>query len=230
MSQTIPPPPYRQSIQDRNGYLTQVWAQWFQVVWERMGGSKALSNLELGGTQTGTGAGSIAALQAEIAALQAKIDQTASQVLALNSNVKVADATGHWQTLVGNALTLSAGRWMLHGMIQFDNDGTSPVYTQVSAMWGSDNGADSNTVPDPLYQASNLSVLSAVKPSGPMSLTQPETVIGDLEYLQLPAVIVSVRAGMFSTVYLNSFCKFTGTASHTEITAYLNATMLRSTP
>ncbi len=230
MSQTIPPPPYRQSIQDNRGYLTQAWAQWFQVAFERMGGSKALSNVELGGTQTGSGSGSIATLQAEIAALQAKIDQTASQVLALNSNVKVADATGHWQALVGNALTLSAGRWMLHGMIQFDNDGTSPVYTQVSSMWGSSNGADTNTTPDPLYQTANLSVLSAVKPAGPSALTQPETALGDLEYLQAPVVIVSVRAGMFSTVYLNSFCKFTGTASHTEITAYLNATMLRSAP
>lgn len=76
MSQNFPPPPYRQPIQDKNGYLTTAWAQWFQLGYDRAGGISALSNTELASSSQGTST----AVQAQITSLQTQINTISNQI------------------------------------------------------------------------------------------------------------------------------------------------------
>lgn len=226
MSQNVPPPPFKTQMQDDQGFLTAPWAKWFQFAFERIGGSIALSNVELSSVQTTN----LSILQTDVNILEAKIDQLTDSMLTATSVPKIAAATGQWQLHSGNSLLLTAGRWLLSGMVQFDNGGSAPGWTQVATMWAAANGADSAASPAALSTVPFLTSLTVQKTSGAMTWNEPDSAIAGTEYMQAQNVIVSVRAGEPARIYLNSFCSFSGSAANTLITAFANATLLRLTP
>jgi hypothetical protein len=69
----IPPIPYKSPFLSPDGSLAQPWAKWFRDVFQRVGGSDALSNVELNAAVTAAVA-SIATLSSTTSSLTSQID------------------------------------------------------------------------------------------------------------------------------------------------------------
>jgi hypothetical protein len=47
MAENFPPVPYKQPVLKRDGFLNEVWAKWFQLLFTRVGGVQAPSNSDV---------------------------------------------------------------------------------------------------------------------------------------------------------------------------------------
>ncbi len=74
MAVILPPLPYKSPMLRDDGFLSEAWSKWFRQMFSRIGGTEALSNIELEDGQTDTEA-----------QLQADIDDLESAVIALQA-------------------------------------------------------------------------------------------------------------------------------------------------
>lgn len=70
----IPQPHVREPLLDSNGRLTNNWANWFMLVWLRIGESIALTNVQLEDLQ-----------QQDLEEIKGDIDEIESDILAIQS-------------------------------------------------------------------------------------------------------------------------------------------------
>lgn len=133
------------------------------------------------------------------------------------SSIKTPTATGQYQSMTTNSVSLTAGTWMITGFCVFDNSG-SPVYSQVAVgLWGA-NGADSASVPTTtLSGISGITVNSANNNSSSASLAG---LASNLYQLPIEPTIVTMTTTQ--SVFIVPFASMT-TASSARITTYLNA-------
>ncbi len=47
MAEVVPPIPYKTPVTNNSGMITEPWSKWFRQVFQRIGGTVALSNTEL---------------------------------------------------------------------------------------------------------------------------------------------------------------------------------------
>lgn len=181
-------------------------------------GNTALTNLANGST------GQV--LTATTAGAPSWSNPSAGSVVSATSAVKTPTASGAFHSLSGNSVTLTAGRWMLYGSINFDNGGTSPTYTQVGTQWAAATGADTATPPAALSTVTNLTVLSAIRATGAQTYYQGTTT-ADSQYIT--AVNAMVSCSSSCVVFLNAFSTQT-TSANARITAFLSATRFTSVP
>jgi hypothetical protein len=76
MSQTLQPPPYAVPIADSSGRSSQAWAQFFKILYSRVGAAVALSNTELAQLHDE----SVTVLQEDVTALTTQVDTLTSTV------------------------------------------------------------------------------------------------------------------------------------------------------
>lgn len=55
-----------------------------------------------------------------------------------------------WAQMTGNSVTLTPGIWILGGLVQYDNNGSTVNYETVRGKFASNNGADNSTEPTSL--------------------------------------------------------------------------------
>jgi hypothetical protein len=121
-------------------------------------------------------------------------------------------ASTAWLGLTGNSVSLTAGKWLLSGILDFSNNGVSPSYTEFEARWASANGPGNSTPP---------------------AQTTVEAGTQDL-YLQLGATVsygripmTTIRVGLASTttIYLVPYF-VASSAANARITTYIYAEQL----
>lgn len=153
-----------------------------------------------------------------------------SSIVTATSTTKTMGSSGIWIDFAGttSSITLTVGRWLLFGSVLFDNDTTAPVWTQAGTMWSAADGADTGTAPAALSTVTNLTVLSVMKASGASTWVEPGTGIGQTEYVSATQVLVSCASSC--VVYLSAFGSFSGTASHTRVTAHANGMLMSTVP
>jgi hypothetical protein len=84
MAKTVPELPYKTPLLDESGtYLSRPWAGWFRDMFSRIGGTVALTNVELADLSDTQ----VAALQVNITALQASVVTLSAQITALQSSI-----------------------------------------------------------------------------------------------------------------------------------------------
>lgn len=140
------------------------------------------------------------------------------EILTATSAVKTPAASGQWQALTTNSLTLSAGTWRLWVSALFGDSGASPVYAATGLGFYGANGGDAGSSPALLSTVSGLTVLTAQA----TGLTWFDK--GSGENHHAPPVIV--RCTSSCTVYAVSYAQMT-TASNSRITVYGNAERLQ---
>lgn len=69
------------------------------------------------------------------------------RILNANSSVLTPGTSAEWYTMTGNSITLTPGTWMVNGVVDFGDSGTSPTYSVINAAWCYANGANSATQP-----------------------------------------------------------------------------------
>ena len=141
-------------------------------------------------------------------------------MLTATSSTKTPTASGNYQSMTGNSLTLTAGTWQLSGKCDFLNSGSAPAYTQLNfGIWGA-NGADTSSVPaTTLSGVANLTVNSANDNMQGIDAT----ITGNQAVFPLSPIVVTVTAN--ATVYAVPFATMT-TAANSRITVYFNAQRL----
>lgn len=138
--------------------------------------------------------------------------------LTASSSVKTPTASGNYNAMTGNSLTLTAGKWRLVGNCSFDNGGSAPAYLTVACGWTSANGNDTTTQPGILSAVANLTVLTPMVSDYPAYLNLASAANARLA---LPSIDVSCSATC--TVYLMPFATAT-TIANARVTAYASAT------
>jgi len=83
MAAILPPIPYKTPLLDRNGYLNEAWSRWFRDMFERIGGTRALSNTELENLQSDN----LEDVEADILALQSLTSSHTTDLTSLQSSV-----------------------------------------------------------------------------------------------------------------------------------------------
>lgn len=78
---SLPPPPIKETVIAQNGRLTIPWTNWFINTFDRIGGSIAPSNSELG-----TQISDFLSLSSQVAALQTTVNNHTAQIAALNGD------------------------------------------------------------------------------------------------------------------------------------------------
>lgn len=81
------------------------------------------------------------------------------EYLSATSATKTPVASGDWFQMTGNSVPLTAGTWVLHGLINYSR-AASPVYTAAIGKWAAANGADSGVEP------ANLSIQAGSQANG----------------------------------------------------------------
>lgn len=76
----LAPVPYKVPMTDRNGNITTTWANWFKDVFTRVGGLKALSNLELEGLP----AQDLSELESDVDTLSSSVSTLSGKINDLN--------------------------------------------------------------------------------------------------------------------------------------------------
>ncbi len=148
------------------------------------------------------------------------------EVVAVNSDIKTANATDNWHQLTGNSLNLTSGIWILSGAVRFGNNGGSPGYTDVSGGWYAANGGDNSTTPLTLGSASGLSVMSGYYPgTGGASGSNGGLPSGPAPGAGASSITIQtvyVRVTGTATVYAVSYST-QATSANSRITTYASA-------
>jgi hypothetical protein len=72
-----------------------------------------------------------------------------NEFLAVTSSTDTPASTATWHAIPGddNVIALPPGEWQLNGFIDGGNSGSSPVYSQLEAIWSTNAGDDTGTLP-----------------------------------------------------------------------------------
>lgn len=133
-----------------------------------------------------------------------------------SSSVKTPTASGNWNLMSNNSLTLTTGMWRLSGSCVFNASG-SPAYTQTDCVWAGANGADTVTAPAALGTVTGLTLYAG--------LTENYTLLSTgalgAQYPQAPVVVVKCSAAT-CVVFLDTYSVET-TPSAARISVLPNA-------
>lgn len=144
------------------------------------------------------------------------------ELLTATSSTKTPSATGQYQALTSNSLTLTPGTWRLFGDSQFNSSGGSAGYTQVGVGFFGANGADSASTPTALNATTGLTVVSASAGfNGTLSPYLDKTSTGPIT-----ASPIIVRVTQSVTVYMVTYT-VASTPANARITVYANAERLQ---
>lgn len=83
-AKAVPNLPYKSPVINKEGYLTAPWAGWFRDLFNRVGGTLALTNVQLEELQSSD----LTAVQADIDALQSTAASLVVLVAALQVNIQ----------------------------------------------------------------------------------------------------------------------------------------------
>lgn len=83
MSSKVPPPPFKMAIVDENGFMSAAFGGWIRDLFNRIGGTSALTNKELEVVQTAD----LGTLVTDVATLQTTTASQASLVTTLTSAI-----------------------------------------------------------------------------------------------------------------------------------------------
>lgn len=124
-----------------------------------------------------------------------------------SSSVKTPTASGNWNLMTGNSLTLTTGMWRLSGSCIFNASGT-PAYSQTDCYWAGANGADTVTQP------AAISNVTGVTPYAGLFENYTLLTSGTLgaQYPQAPVAVVKCAAPT-CVVYLDTYSVETTPAS-----------------
>ena len=128
------------------------------------------------------------------------------------SAVKIPPATDRWLALTGNSIILPRGRWLLQGLAEFSNNGSSPGYSNGAVSFFGANGGDVITPPSAsLSDVSGLTVLSSYNVNGYADFLETSSSL----YGQLltSAVIVDVTATSSGPIFLSAYAAMTTPAN-----------------
>lgn len=134
------------------------------------------------------------------------------------SSLKTPSGNAQYQALTGNSITLQPGTYRLSGFADFNNGGSSPVYTACGVGFYGANGADSGTTPTLLSATTGVTVLSS-NPSN--NGVVPIIATGS----QVQANPFVIRVSQAVTVYLVSLAQGS-TIANSRITVYATAERL----
>lgn len=137
---------------------------------------------------------------------------------AATSSVKTPTASGNFNLMTGNSLTLTPGKWRLSGSCGFANSGTTPTYTQFDCLWLGANGADSVTAPALMTAVTGLTILSTGQTENFINLGSGNVAS---YYSPAPSVVVQCTAPT-CVIYLDTYAIAT-TIANARITAYPTA-------
>lgn len=126
------------------------------------------------------------------------------------SSAKTGTLTGAYMLMTGNALQLQPGMYDLGGTVDFNNNGTSPVYSNVIMGWYAANGADSTTAPAALTTLAGLTILGS-------TATLAQAVSGAIATVQAPELTIRVTQPV--TIYLVPNASAT-TIANARVTVY----------
>lgn len=79
----LPPLPYKTPVINERGFLTEPWAKLFRQLWVRVGGSIALTNLELEELQEAD----LVTITSDITALQASVTTINTSLATVNTSL-----------------------------------------------------------------------------------------------------------------------------------------------
>lgn len=136
------------------------------------------------------------------------------------SSIKTPTASGNFNAMTGNSITLSPGTWRLFGSCKFDSSGTAS-YTQYDCFWGAANGADGAVSPGGVSAVTGLTVISAYQIE-----TYANFSTGVLAATFVPAQQVIVSCSQTCTVFLDTYNSMT-TAANARVTAFLTGERLQ---
>lgn len=145
------------------------------------------------------------------------------ELLSATSSVLTPGATGRYNSMTGNSLTLTPGTWKLTGSALFSNSG-SPTYTAAGIGWYGANGTNTGTPPALMTALPGVTKLSSdgLDSASALSVYGPANASNGIS---APAISI-VRVTQPTVVYLVPFADMT-TAANARITAYLNAERLQ---
>jgi hypothetical protein len=124
------------------------------------------------------------------------------EYFAATSSTKSPTASGNYNDMTGNSVTLQPGSWLITGNGSFSNSGASPSYTQTGCGFYAADGADSSSQPTALsIDAGSTTLLFAynggssawVMPCGAVRLTVTTTTTVYLVTYQTATTIANSR-------------------------------------
>lgn len=131
-----------------------------------------------------------------------------------NSGVKTPTATGNYQLMTTNSITLVPGIWDLSGIALFTNGGTTAGYTATGVNFYEANGADSAVAPTSLGTSSNFTLLST-------AIAGAGVTDGTISPCQ-----VRVQVNSTASVFIVPFASM-ATPANARISANIRATRVR---
>lgn len=146
------------------------------------------------------------------------------EVLTTTSSVKTPNASGRFQQLTGNSLTLSPGTWKVYGNIFFGNSGSTATYSSGGGGFYAANGADTSSTPSSLSTLSGLTFVTPVVAGVGNDLMYYTSIDITNSIIPLPPVII--RLTQTQTIYAVSYVGMS-TPANARITVYANAERLQ---
>lgn len=148
-------------------------------------------------------------------------------ILTATSSTKTPTASGNYNSMTGNSVSLTVGTWRLDQSTSYSNGGSNPAYSYVAGGIFGANGADTATTPTLLTSTANLTVNSTLPSLGGANNYQfifSNLTAGTSDYTcQGPSLIVTVTATVI--VYSVPIASMV-TASNARIITYLTAQKL----
>lgn len=123
--------------------------------------------------------------------------------LAATSSSKTGITGSTYMQMTGNKVTLTAGSWLVSGVVEIGNDGTSPQISEVYALWAAANGNDTGTPP------SSISVDAGDTQFGNNGLYPT-----NCGFAYVPSSVVRVTVAVNTDIYLVPLLVVAGTISH----------------
>lgn len=151
-----------------------------------------------------------------------------STMLTASSATKTPAATGQYQQLSSNSVTLSANTtYILSASAGFSDSGGAAIYTYMGVGIYGANGADSSSTPTLLSSTANLSVNSVNAADGGLSSVLSSNSGSYVSSVYNTGNIVVTTGNANVTVYVVTNCAMT-TAANSRVNAYINAIPLFS--
>jgi hypothetical protein len=142
--------------------------------------------------------------------------------LSATSSEKSIGSDDDWMQMTGNSITLTAGTWIVNGVVEFGNGGTSPDYTSVDYVVSTANGADDSNKPTAVSTTGNVTLKAGLPtPTYDIFFTNASENISQYTHTIEP---LAIAVSASTAIYLVPFANCGGTATNgraiTNIWAY----------
>lgn len=141
--------------------------------------------------------------------------------LSATSSEKSVVSDDDWLLMTGNSITLTAGTWLVNGMVGWGNNGTSPDYDSCDYVVAIANGADNNSQPTAVSTTGNVTLKAGlVQPSYNLFFDNSGWNLGQFNCTIEPMVIaVSANTDIYLVPYVNTAATATNGRVTTNIWA-----------